>query len=71
MSDQSFFSISINANIWCPIMHVDRKKARRGGGEGKEGSAGSISTSASVLKSEKKGSKKNSKDDNSKYKFII
>ena len=35
-------------------MHVDRKKARRGGGEGKEGSAGSISTSASVLKSEKK-----------------
>ena len=43
-------------------MHIDRKKARRGGGEGKEGSAGSISTSASVLKSEKKGSKKNSKD---------
>ena len=48
-------------------MHVDRKKARRG--EGKEGSAGSISTSASVLKSEKKGSKKNSKDNNSKYKL--
>ena len=40
-------------------MHVDRKKARRGGGgEGKEGSAGSISTSASVLKSGKKGLEK-------------
>ena len=49
-------------------MHVDRKKARRGGeGEGKEGTAGSISTSVSVLKSEKKCSKKKSKDDNFKY----